>query len=401
MAFSVHIRDLVRKKIDSVATDMKAWEAANAIPDEEATTIKASIQHFGHTPSVDSFVVAGVDGSGDYPSFTYADSCVYIASATGTAFRTSVVHGLEEVPLLPDPIIDIVWLPGNRTEATARWDAAFAELTGLPVKDVIAQSDYRGLKRHLTGDKSTVDEIAAALIRPAGSDTSNVAIQLRSTAELGAALRMITGSVPCRYVINDTTFSLPMIQTRCDSLFYEHVKRLCCVEARKKETTFAALSKSHGFRCMELIEAYAREALGISPDETAEHWFLRLPIPGVDSWRFTPVEGRIVPPPGAVTYLFRLHRNTPVMRLDIDREWWEVRYRADLTAEMQMFRDLDYCGHDQRAYGYPYPIKACHDRVRLSEDERRALKNMIMETAIAKGLPTKIFQDVSMATGHS
>jgi len=401
MAFSIHVRELVKKKIDSVAHDMKAWEIANAIPDDEANIIKGTIQHFGHTASVDSFVVAGVDGSGDYPSFTYADSCVYIASAAGTAFRTSVVHGLEEIPLLPDPVIDIVWLPGDRNEASVRWDAAFEELTGLPVTDTIDQSDYRGLKRYLTGDKSSVSEIASALIRPAGSDTSNVAIQLRSTAELGAALRMITGDVRCRYVINDTTFSLPMVKTRRDSLFYEHVKRLCCVEARKREMTFAALSKSHGFRCMDLIEGYAREALGVPQDETAEHWFFRLPIPGVDSWRFTPVEGRVVPPPGAVTYLFRLHRNTPVMRLDIDREWWEVRYRADPTAEMQMFRDLDYCGHDQRAYGYPYPIKACHDRVRLSEDERRALKNMIMEAAIAKGLPAQIFRDVSMATGHS
>jgi NurA-like 5'-3' nuclease len=66
-----------------------------------------------------------------------------------------------------------------------------------------------------------------------------------------------------------------------------------------------------------------------------------------------------------------------------------------------MFRDLDYCGHDQRAYGYPYPIKACHDRVRLSEEERRALKNIIIETAISIGLPTHTFRDVSMATGHS
>jgi hypothetical protein len=400
MAFTVHVRELVRKKIDSVASEMKSWEAANAIPDAEAKIIKDSIQQFGHTISVDSFVIAGVDGSGDYPSFTYADSCVYVASATGTAFKTSAVHGLEEIPLLQNPVIEVIWLPGDRTEAAKRWDVAFEALAGVPVASVIGGSDYRGLKRYLTGDKSSVSEIAAALIRPAGSDTSNVAIQLRSTAELGAALRMVISSAKCRYVINDTTFSLPMITRKELSLFYEHVKRLCCVEARKREITYAALSKSHGFRCMDLVESYAREALGLHHDESAEHWFFRLPIPGIDSWQFTPVEGRVVPPPGAVTYLFRLHRNTPVMRLDIDREWWEVRFRGDPAAEKQMFCELDYCGHDQRAYGYPYPIKACHDRVRLSEDERRALKNMIMEAAIAKGLPAHVFRDVSMATGH-
>ena len=192
-----------------------------------------------------------------------------------------------------------------------------------------------------------------------------------------------------------------MVKTKRDSLFYEHVKRLCCVEAKKRDTTFATLSKSHGLRCMDLIEAYARDVLGGPADEIAEHWFFRLPVPEIDAWTFSPVEGRVVPPPGAITYLFRLHRNTPVMRLDIDREWWEIRFKNDPDAEAQMFRDLDYCGHDQRAYGYPYPIKACHDRVRLSEEERRALKNIIIETAISIGLPTHTFRDVSMATGHS
>jgi hypothetical protein len=44
------------------------------------------------------------------------------------------------------------------------------------------------------------------------------------------------------------------------------------------------------------------------------------------------------------------------------------------AAEAEMFSQLDYSSHDQRAYGYPYPIKACHDRVRLSMAERSALK---------------------------
>ena len=401
MSFSIHVQELVRRKIEVVARDMKTWEAANAIPDDEVDSIKSAIREFGHTSSAEPFIIAGVDGSGDYPSLSYADSCVYVASAAGTAFQTSPIHGLEEVAMLEDPVIEIVWLPGDRREAAKRWDAAFGALAGLSIEEVVEQSDYRGMKRYLIGDSSSVTDIVSGLIRPAGSDTSNVAIQLRSTAELGAALRLITSGRKSRYVINDTTFSLPMITRKELSLFYEHVKRLCCVEARKRDMTFAALSKSHGLRCMDLIEAYACDALGCPSDETAEHWFFRLPIPGIDAWTFTQVNGRVVPPPGAVTYLFRLHRNTPVMRLDIDREWWEIRFKADPDAEAQIFRDLDYCGHDQRAYGYPYPIKACHDRVRLSEEERRVLKNIIIETAISIGLPTHTFRDVSMATGHS
>ena len=42
---------------------------------------------FAHTTKVDDFCMAGVDGSGDFPSFSYADSFVYVATASGTVTR--------------------------------------------------------------------------------------------------------------------------------------------------------------------------------------------------------------------------------------------------------------------------------------------------------------------------
>jgi hypothetical protein len=401
MPFSVHVQDSFRRKVSAVAKDMKDWEVSNSIPDKEAALIKKNIKAFPHAAKRKDFLVAGVDGSGDYPSLSYADSCVYVASAVGTMFRTSDTYGLDEIPVLAEPVLEVVWLPGDRSIAAGKWNDAFEALAGISLADAIGLSDYRTIKKMLIGDSSSVADIATALIRPAGSDTSNVAIQLRSTAELGAALRLITSGQKPRFVINDTTFSLPMVKTRKESLFYEHLKRLCCVEANKRDITFAALSKSHGTRSMDLVESYARDALGLASEKTAEHWFLRLPIEGVDSWSFTPVSGRAVPPPGAVTYLFRLHRNTPIMRLDIDRSWWETRLRGAPSKEISMFADLDYCSHDHRAYGYPYPVKACHDRVRLSDDERVALKKIIMDAANTAGIPRHAFRDVSMATGHS
>jgi NurA-like 5'-3' nuclease len=65
-----------------------------------------------------------------------------------------------------------------------------------------------------------------------------------------------------------------------------------------------------------------------------------------------------------------------------------------------MFSQLDYSSHDQRAYGYPYPIKACHDRVRLSMAERSALKKQIIEAAVARGMKRALFRDASATTGH-
>jgi hypothetical protein len=90
-----------------------------------------------------------------------------------------------------------------------------------------------------------------------------------------------------------------------------------------------------------------------------------------------------------------------VMRLDMDRYWWEQRIQGNPEAEQKLFAELDYCGHDQRAYGYPFPIKACHDRTRLSLAERLVMKKQIIDAAVAQGMKRSLFKDVSMATGHS
>jgi hypothetical protein len=93
------------------------------------------------------------------------------------------------------------------------------------------------------------------------------------------------------------------------------------------------------------------------------------------------------------------------MRLDIDERYWETHVRgADdsetLANEKRLFEDLDYVSHDQRAYGYPYPIKAGHDRASLTEAERMALRKMIMDAAVEAGMNRSLFKNASMATGH-
>jgi hypothetical protein len=165
-----------------------------------------------------------------------------------------------------------------------------------------------------------------------------------------------------------------------------------------------ALSKSHGLPAVDRIEELAKEKLKPS-NGSAEHWFLRIPVRSRDGWEMKIVETRNVPPPGAVSYLVRFHRNVPVMRLDVDEQWWASRLcgqtAEETTAnERRLFEDLDYASHDQRAFGYPYPIKAGHDRASLTEAERVALRKMIIDSAIAAGMNRNLFRSVSAATGH-
>ena len=107
-----------------------------------------------------------------------------------------------------------------------------------------------------------------------------------------------------------------------------------------------------------------------------------------------------------MTYLVRFHRNTPVMRLDMDSTYWEQCVKGaskaeTLQNEKRIFEDLDYSSHDQRCFGYPYPIKAGHDRASLSEQERVALRKMVIDAAVSAGISRAQFRNASTATGHA
>ena len=400
MPSSLQHREAFTSKLSTLVDNMSSWEGKERVDKDEMDKIRASIQQFHHTASCGApYRIGGVDGSGDFPSFSYSDSFVYIASASGTVYETDSFRGLSEMGSVADPNLELVWLPEDREAARPLWIDALSQLAGESVKEVITRSDYKELKSATSHHGHTVEQLLNHLILPAASDTANVGIQLRSTAELGAALRLIRHQANCSYVLMDTTMGLPMVTRKDLSLFYEHLKRLCCVEALTKGVVYMTVSKSHGLPCIDLIEQIAAQAAG-DAGKIAEHWFWRLPIAGVEDWEFSLVEHRMIPPVGAVTYQVRFHRNTPVLRFDIDRTYWEMHLQDNPTAEQKIFSELDYSGHDQRAYGYPYPIKACHDRVRLSMAERTALKKQIIEAAVAKGMKRSLFKDVSSSTGH-
>jgi hypothetical protein len=405
MRFDLHVRTNVRERLSSLAEEMASWEASPRIVEDEALRIRESICPFGHAIRPDEFILGGVDGSGDYPSLSYGDSFVYVTVAHGTRYYPNAACGLKEVAEPPLGIMEFSWIPEDEVRRPVAIDAAFERMVGAPIAEVIDKSDYRHLKSRFSGKPHSVSDLLAELIRPHASDTGNLAIQFRSTGELAAALQLIRSQPKSQYVLYDSTLSLPFVSRARNSLFHEHLKRLCCVEACQRGIGFFALSKSHGLPAIEHIERLAAEALGLEGRQVAEHWYLRLPIQNRDGWELSLVEQRNVPPPGAVTYLFRFHRNVPVMRLDMDESYWEQFVKGSTTEETQaneqrIFEHLDYASHDQRCYGYPYPIKAGHDRASLTQPERVALRKMIIDAAVAAGMKRSLFRSASAATGH-
>lgn len=405
MRFDLHLRSTVREQLQSLTEEMRSWQSQAQIGDEEVEQIRSSLCCFDQITERTNLRVAGVDGSGDFPMLSYADSFIYLSVAQATVYESDCLCGLKEVAPIPDPVIQFHWIPESEGGGREAIDRAFEQLAGLPLLEVIEQSDYRHLKRQEVRKSYSPTELLEGLIRPHASDTGNLAIQLRSTAEMGAALRLLEGETGSCYLLMDTTFSLPLVSSKANSLFYEHLKRLCCVKARQHGIGFFALSKSHGLPAIDRLEVLVRELQGLEPGKTAEHWFLRIPEKKRDGWRLSLAEGRRIPPVGAVSYLVRFHRTTPVMRLDMDRDYWEQVVRgedesATREKEKKLFEDLDYTCHDQRVYGYPYPIKAAHDRASLTNAERVALRKQLIAEALKQGMSPVLFRDPSQMTGH-
>ena len=405
MRHTQHLRVEVRDRLTTLAEQMRDWQESPAISDQERDRIVEAIQPFQHTTTTAPFTLAGVDGSGDYPSLTYADSFIYITVAQGTVYQLDSTSGLREIAPVISPPPEFTWLPSDESRCREEWQRAFERLLGKPIRQVIEQSDYRRLKAVASGRNSSVERLYAELICPHASDSGNIGIQLRTTAELSLALRLILSEPSPRFVLVDTTFSLPLVTRKDVSLFYEHVKRLCCVEARKRGIGFFAVSKSHGLPAMELLEDLVREKAGLERGTTAEHWYMRIPNKEQDGWELTQAKDRQLPPIGAVSYLVRFHRNVPVLRLDMDTDYWRASVvresRQETRAnEGRIFERLDYASHDQRSYGYPYPLKSGHDRALLTQAERTSFRRQIIDAAVSAGMKRSVFRDASMATGH-
>ncbi len=399
MRYTVHKHPQVLNQLQTIVAQMKTWNVQAKFSPTDKQEIAKRITFHTHSDSSPNLIMAGVDGSGDFPSLTYEDSFIYLTTAEATVYKSNPTSGLEELQSDIPPIYSLAWIPEEPTLRQKKIDEAFENMVGMSLIDVISQSDYHALKSKLSKKPQQPGTLLKELIRPHAADSGNLGIQLRSTAELSAGLKIINTISDVNFVLIDGTFSLPMVSRSGASLFFEHLKRLCCVQASARGIGFFAVSKSPGLPGIDIIEEIARESQGLSPGQTAEHWFLRLPHPTHDNWKFPIVKNRLIPPPNTMTYLFRPHRTTGVMRLDIDESYWS-KHLGTVKAEKSVFEKLDYAGHDQRCYGYPYPIKSAHDRVSLTSPERIAMRKSIIAAAVKAGMKRKLFYDASIATGH-
>jgi hypothetical protein len=391
--FDLHLRRSMLDRVSEVSAQMAAWDRSDTISPDTHRRLVEAIQPFDHATSEHGLVIGGVDGSGDFPALAYSDSFVYLTVASAALYKADSVSGLREIALGIEPLIEYTWLTTSSGQRRSALIDSFERLVGLPIEEVVERSDYGALGR---GSRPLVSDVLRGLIVPPAHDAGNIGTQLRTTAELAAALKIIEVVDAGAIVVNDGTMSLPLVHRQGASLFFEHLRRLCCVEACDRGVTYISLSKSAGLAAGAQLEEAARERLGTAEPE---HWFMRVPDPS-EGWSPYPPDGPQVPPAGAVSYLVRLHRSTPVMRVDINAHAWPSLPEERAEHETRLFASLDYASHDQRCYGYPYPVKAAHDRGSLTEAERVVLRQQVIDAAVAAGMRRTRFRDPSQLTGH-
>lgn len=190
-----------------------------------------------------------------------------------------------------------------------------------------------------------------------------------------------------KYVLIDTSFVYFLLGS---SLFLpEMMKRYIKTLAFGEGTCLIALSKSHNVPNGDLIGRKARER-GYS-----DHWYLRLPSTELGEPMPTFLDGREIPPKLCISYLFKFHATTFPMRLDLDVTWWHQAIGANEEAERRFFEELDYCCHEVRSYGYPYPLHAAHRRASLTKRERKSIRDILIRYAMKEGLIRDPFERTS------
>ncbi|TGE37205.1 hypothetical protein E4K67_15135 [Desulfosporosinus fructosivorans] len=400
MRFDLNFRQDFRSKVQNIVEDMKTYNSETTADENEILQMANFLSFFKHCPFPDTpFTVGGSDSSGEFPLVSYGDSFVYLVTARMRLYTSTLEGCLKEIESKDSEIIELFLVPEDQKKANKKYDEFFSSLVGMSLLELCQKSDYLELRNQNTSKRVTAEELTHRIVKPPAHDASNVRINIMTAAEMCTILRVLNSEVKPTYVLADTTLTLPLIKQH-GCLFFELVKRYVTQLAIEKRVAFFAISKSHGMPHMDQLEDMIKE------NGSEEHWYLRIPTLEQDGYRPEFLGTRGIPPVGAVTYIFRFHKTTPPMRLDMDIKYWEKNVwhsKKEVMAqrEAQIFRDLDFASHEQRVYGYPYPIKASHDMVSLTDAERLSLKKQFIDAAEKNGLKRRNFVNASMLTGHS
>lgn len=350
-------------------------------PEEELEALCEGLTTFGHTRNLDNdFVLAGIDGSGEFPILHQDDIYMHFAVSAGAVFETCSrkQHKLSAKTLDGTLYTGLVNLFDHDKGVPQGYRFYLHQLTGLDLSDLRDHSDYCHVFSSQGGANLRPEDITwdqAAFSK--ASQVGTHAYMIRSMAELGMAIHCLQARP--KYLLMDTSLVYFLLG---ESIYLpELMKRYLVCQANAQGSAVIGLCKSHNIPNGDLVGRCA-----IDHYRLRDHWFLRLPSEALGERRPSFLIDREVPPKLGVSYLFKFHEMSFPMRIDIDAGWWRRHIDWDRHKEKELFEDLDYTCHDVRSYGYPYPMHAAHRRASLTKKERKAVKDILWQQAQQQGV---------------
>jgi hypothetical protein len=378
MDFDFLDRQFYKSSLDAIKSFQQHLENSEP-PDKELEALCSNIKSYGHCDQLENdFQIGAVDGSGEFPVFQQDDIFIYLVNSAARLYKTETdrQHKLSRVLIDDEDFRRFLIIPGNAKSMRDEYKGYLKSLTGKTLQQVVDESDYVEVYSRFGKNITTKNVRWDKLTLPHASQISSHQYQILSMAEIGTALRLLDANP--KYVLIDSSFVYFLLG---NTLFLpEILKRYLKSKGLEKNICLIALSKTHNVPNGDLISRKARE-LGFK-----DHWYLRLPSRELDEKTPDFLEGREVPPKLCVSYLFKFHSTTFPLRVDLDARWWIQNINSDVEAEKNLFRDLDYCCHDVRSYGYPYPIHAAHRSASLTKGERKAIRDILKKHAMKEGL---------------
>ncbi len=379
MDFDFLDRQLLEVTRSAVVTFKSAVEGARP-SDRELQSLCSRIQSYPHTKKLESeFAVAAVDGSGEFPVLQQDDIFLHFAIAAGAIYQTASnrQHKLTSVKVMNPMIKRFVLLSDDNKRAVESYTDYLTAISGLSLADLAKNSDYCEVFSQFGRNLRQSDVTWRKVTMSKASQVASHAYLLRSMAELGMAMHML--QFQPRYLLIDTSLVYFLLG---EAIFLpELMKRYLITKANEQGTGVVALCKSHNIPNGDLFGRHAKDELGLK-----DHWYLRLPSAALGEPTPAFLEGREIPPKLSVSYLFKFHATSFPLRVDVDAGWWKAKIDGDELKERKFFGDLDFTCHEVRSFGYPYPMHAAHRSASLTKQERKALKDILVQHAQKEGL---------------
>jgi hypothetical protein len=336
---------------------------------------------YPHSPTVnEDFAIGAVDGSGEFPVLQQDDIFMHFVVAAAATYKTAThrQHRLSAVSPANLVAKHYVLLSNDPRALTDGYRSYFDQLTGFELKNMVQECDYSEVFNAFGPERiRPVDVRWDRFPFAKASQIATHAYLLRSMAELGMAIRTLEQRP--RYLLLDTSLVYFLLG---DALYLpELMKRYLVTRANAQGTGIVGLCKSHNIPNGDLIGRLAKDERKLK-----DHWYLRLPAVALGEPVPAFLEGREIPPKLSVSYLFKFEATSFPIRLDVDAAWWKAHIAGDARREAQFFADLDFTCHEVRSYGYPYPMHAAHRSASLTKQERKALKDILLQQAQREGL---------------